>query len=170
MGLRIVRSFLLLLAGLLAVALNQVMTGYAVVFGITLVVSAAFTLVYVFLHFDENINQKVIMEMLTDGFGGLILFTSPNTDQNFVLVVFGFWVFFMGILYLVAGLMEEQNKPFLWAYTLLGIITIVSGFVIINFDLEGETMNTVLYLMGFILIIYSVISLYLLFKRKREIY
>ncbi len=170
MGLRITRSFLLLIAGLLAVALNQIMTGYAVIFGITLVVSAAFTLIYVFLHFDENINQKVIMEMLTDGFGGLIFFTYPSTDQNFIFIVFGFWVFFMGTLYLVSGLMEEQNKPFLWAYVLTGIISIVSGFVVINFDLEGQSMNTVLYLLGFVLIIYSATGLFLLFKRKREIY
>gem|GEM_PF-6271431 len=111
MGLRILRSFLLLLAGVLAVALNRIMTGYAVVFGIILVVSAALTLIYVFLHFDENINQKVVLEMLADGFAGLVLFTYPNFEQHFLFIVFGFWIFIMGGLYLVAALMEEKTNP-----------------------------------------------------------
>ncbi len=168
MGLRIVRSFILLIAGLLAVVLNQVMTGYAVVFGIALVGSAAFTLIYIFLHFDENINQKVVVEMLADGFAGLVLFTYPNSDQDFLLVVFGFWIFFMGALYLVAGLMDDENKPFLWSYTLMGIICMVFGFVAMNF--VQEFMDTAIYMMGFALIIYSGLNLYLLFKRKRGIY
>lgn len=170
MGLRILRSFLLLLAGVLAVALNRIMTGYAVVFGIILVVSAALTLIYVFLHFDENINQKVVLEMLADGFAGLVLFTYPNFEQHFLFIVFGFWIFIMGGLYLVAALMEEKNKPFLWEYALSGIISIVTGFVVVNFDLKSAGTNTAVYFMGFIMIIYSAAGLYLLFKRKQDVY
>ena len=170
MGLRIVRSFLLLLAGLLAVVLNNIMEGYSAVLAISLVVSAAFTLIYLFLHFDEKVNEIVLMEMLADGFAGLALFTYPNSSNDFLFIVFGFWVFFMGTLYLVAGLMDEGNKPFFWLYVLLGIISIVFGFVVMNFDMNTGEINTALYIVGFALIIYAGISLYLLFKRKREIY
>ena len=59
LGYRKTRSFLLLFAGLLALGLSHIMDGYAAVFGISLVVSAALTLVYIFIHFDETINQKI---------------------------------------------------------------------------------------------------------------
>lgn len=168
LGYRKARSFILLFSGLLALALNHTMDGYAVAFGITLLVASAFTLIYVFLRFDENINQKIVMEMIMDGFSGLVVFTYPTSDQNFLLIVFSFWILVMGILYLTSGLLEEKNKSYLWSYTLIGIMSIMLGFVIMHYD--KDYINSVLYLIGFALIIYSTSNLYFFYKRKQDIY
>ena len=170
MGLRITRSSLLLLAGLLAVFLNGIMEGYVAVFAITLVVSAAFTLIYIFLHFDEKVNEKVLMELLADGFAGVVLFTYPGSSNDFLFIVFGFWIFFMGTLFLSSGLLDEGHKPFFWLYVLLGIVNIIFGFAVMNFDLETGKTNVALYLIGFAMIVYAGISLFLLVKRKRDVY
>lgn len=162
------RSFILLFAGLLAIGLSHTMDGYAVVFGISLLVSSALTLLYVFLHFDENINPKIVMEMISDGFSGLVIFTYPASDENFLLIVFSFWILIMGMLYLTSGLMEESNKDYLWSYALVGIVLMVLGFVIMNYDEAYK--SSVLYVVGFTLLIYSGMNLYLLFKRKKEVY
>lgn len=167
-GYRKSRSAILLVAGFLAIALNHTMDGYAAVFGISLIVSSAITLLYVFLHFDEDINQKIVMEMLVDGFSGLVIFTYPTSDQYFLLIVFSFWIVFNGVLLLTSGLMVEKNKPNLWLYTLTGIMAIVLGFVILNYN--TEYISSVLYLVGFSLIIYSGFNLYLFLKNKRDIY
>ena len=165
---RIVRSFILLFAGLLAIALNHTIDGFSVVFGISLIIASILTLVYIFLHFDENVNQKTIMEMMLDGFSGLVIFTYPTSDQNFLLIVFAFWIVFNGILLLTSGLMDEKNKPYLWVYTLTGIMAIVLGFVTMHYD--AAYMDSVLYFIGFSLLIYSGVNLYLYFTRKTEIY
>ena len=167
-GYRKARSIILLFAGLLALGLSHTMEGYAVVFGISLLVSSALTLLYVFLHFDENINPKTVMEMIADGFSGLVLFTYPESNENFLLIVFSFWILIMGMLYLTSGLMEESNKDYLWSYALVGIVLMVLGFVIMNYDEAYK--SSVLYVVGFTLLIYSGMNLYLLFKRKKEIY
>jgi uncharacterized membrane protein HdeD (DUF308 family) len=168
LGYRKARAFILLFAGLLALGLSHTMDGYSVVFGISLLVSSAMTLVYVFLHFDETINPKVVMEMITDGFSGLAIFTYPVSNDDFLLIVFSFWIVFMGILLLTSGLLDEENKDYLWLYALIGIISMVLGFVILNYDAAYK--SSVLYVVGFTLLIYSGMSLYLIFKRKREIY
>jgi len=162
------RSFILLIAGLLAIGLSHTMDGYAVVFGISLLVSSALTLLYIFLHFDENINPKVVMEMIADGFSGLVLFTYPESNENFLLIVFSFWILIMGMFYLTSGLMDESNKDYLWSYVLVGIMLMVLGFVVLNYDAAYK--SSVLYVAGFTLMIYSGMNLYLLFKRKTEIY
>ena len=162
------RSFILLIAGLLAIGLSHTMDGYAVVFGISLLVSSALTLLYIFLHFDENINPKVVMEMIADGFSGLVLFTYPESNENFLLIVFSFWILIMGMFYLTSGLMDESNKDYLWSYVLVGIMLMVLGFVVLNYDETYK--SSVLYVVGFTLLIYSGMNLYLLYKRKTEVY
>jgi len=162
------RSFILLIAGLLAIGLSHTMDGYAVVFGISLLVSSALTLLYIFLHFDENINPKVVMEMIADGFSGLVLFTYPESNENFLLIVFSFWILIMGMFYLTSGLMDESNKDYLWSYVLVGIMLMVLGFVVLNYDTAYK--SSVLYVVGFTLLIYSGTNLSLLFRRKRGIY
>jgi uncharacterized membrane protein HdeD (DUF308 family) len=162
------RSFLLLFAGLLALGLSHTMDGYSVVYGISLIVSSVLTLIYIFLHFDENINPKIVMEMIADGFAGLVIFTYPISDQYFLLIDFSFWIVFMGALLLTSGLMEEKNKPYMWSYTMAGIILFVLGFVVMHY--QEEFMSSVLYLVGFTLLIYSGMTLYLLFKTKTDIY
>ena len=168
LGYRKARSIILLFAGLLAIGLSHTMDGYAVVLGISLVVSSALTLLYVFLHFDENINPKIVMEMIADGFSGLVLFTYPESNENFLLIVFSFWILIMGMLYLTSGLMEEKNKDYLWSYTLVGIMLMVLGFVIMHYDAEYK--SSVLYVVGFTLLIYSGSSLFLMIKRKTGVY
>lgn len=168
LGYRKVRSLVILFAGLLALALSHTMDGYAVVLGISLLVSSAFTLVYVFLHFDKNINPKIVIEMIVDGFSGLVLFTYPKSDHTFLLIVFSFWILMIGALYLTSGLMTEKNKPYMWTYALVGIVLMVLGFVVMHY--ETEYLNSVLYLLGFTLLIYAGTNLYLLFKRKIDIY
>jgi uncharacterized membrane protein HdeD (DUF308 family) len=168
LGYRKARFFILLFAGLLALGLSRTMDGYSVVLGISLLVSSALTLVYVFLHFDENINPKIVMEMITDGFSGLVIFTYPVSNENFLLIVFSFWIVFMGILLLTSGLLDEENKDYLWLYALTGIISMVLGFVVMHYDAAYK--SSVLYVVGFTLLIYAGMNLYLLFKRKREIY
>ena len=168
LGYRKARSFILLLSGLLAIALNHTMDGYSIVFGISLLISSAFTLIYIFLHFDDDINQKIVMEMIVDGFSGLVIFTYPTSDQNFFLIVFAFWIVFMGILYLTSGLMDQKHKAYLWSYALTGIMALMLGFVIMHY--KEEYMNSVLYLVGFTLLIYSGMNLYVYYKRKLEIY
>jgi len=168
LGYRKGRSFILLFAGLLALGLSHTMDGYAVIFAISLIVSSALTLVYVFLHFDEKINQKIVMEMIADGFTGLVIFTYPTSDSNFFLIVFSYWVLIMGMLLLTSGLMDEENKNYLWFYTLTGIVLMVLGFVVMHYD--AAYMNSVLYVAGFSLLIYTGVNLYLLYNRKKEVY
>lgn len=168
LGYRKARSVVLLIAGLLAIALNHTMDGFSVVFGISLIISSALTLIYLFLHFDENINQKTVMEMILDGFSGLVLFTYPSSDQYFLLIVFAFWIVFNGVMLLTSGLLEEKCKPYLWFYVLSGIMVIVLGFVILNYN--TVYIGSVLYVLGFSLIIYSGSNLYLYVTRKTEIY
>ena len=166
--LRNLRLFVLLAAGILAVTLNNTIEGFSVVFGLALIVSSALTVIFIFLNFDKDINQKIVMEMIMDGFSGLVLFTYPESGQNFFLIIFAFWIAVMGIFLLTSGLMDEDHKPFLWLYTLTGIIMLVLGFVIMNYN--EAYMSSIMYLVGFTMIIYTGTELYLTFKRHREIY
>ncbi|MEJ2595304.1 MAG: DUF308 domain-containing protein [bacterium] len=168
LGFRKARSFALLFAGLLALGLSHTMDGYAVVFGIALVVSAAFTLVYVFLHFDEKINPKIVMEMIADGFSGLVIFTYPYSDERFLMIVFAFWIVFMAAMLLTSGLMDESKKDRMWTYTLTGIVLLVLGFVIMHYN--EESMGSVLYLIGFTILFLAGVNLYLMYGMKREVY
>ena len=106
--------------------------------------------------------------MIADGFSGLVLFTYPESNENFLLIVFSFWILIMGMLYLTSGLMEEKNKDYLWSYTLVGIMLMVLGFVIMHYNVAYK--SSVLYVVGFTLLIYSGMNLILMIKRKTEVY
>lgn len=162
------RSFVILIAGLLAIALNHTMDGFSVVFGISLVVASAFTLIFVFFHFDEDINQKIVVEMIMDGFAGIVLFTYPNSNQDFLLVDFSFWILVMGALTLTSGLMEKSTQNYMWFYTLVSIMIMALGFVVMHY--RSELIDSVLYVIGFSLLIYSSMNIYLLYKRKKDVY
>jgi len=168
LNLRIARSIVLLFAGILAIVLNKTMEGYAVVFGLCLIVVSALTLLFVFFNFDKNINQKVVMEMIMDGFSGLVLFTYPISDQNFFLIVFAFWIVMMGVMLVTSGMMDKSKKELLWVYLLSGIALIVLGFVVMHY--EAAYRNSVLYFVGFTMMIYSGTNLYLFLRKKQEIY
>ena len=158
LSLRTIRFVILLLAGLAAIFLNQKMDGFSALFAITLSISAGLTVIFLFLNFDKQINDKVIMELIADGFAGIVLFTYPQSDERFFLIVFSFWIAWMGILYLTSGLLDKKNEKMMWLFTLTGIMLIILGFVIINYS--TELLSSVIYLVGFTLLIYSSFGLY----------
>ena len=164
LSLRIIRFVILLLAGLAAIFLNQKMNGFSALFAISLSISAALTVIFLFFYFDKQINDKVIMELISDGFAGIVLFTYPQSDERFFLIVFSFWIAWMGILYLTSGLLDKKNEKMMWLYTLIGIMLIILGFVILNYS--TEMLSSVIYLVGFTLIIYSSLGFYSNLLRK----
>ena len=164
LSLRTIRFVILLLAGLTAIFLNQKMNGFSALFAISLSISAALTVIFLFLNFDKQINDKVIIELIADGFAGIVLFTYPQSDERFFLIVFSFWIAWMGILYLTSGLLDKKNEKMMWLYTLIGIMLIILGFVILNYS--TEMLSSVIYLVGFTLVIYSSLGFYSNLLRK----
>ncbi len=168
LGYRLGRSALYLILAGIAISLKGNIDGLSFYFGVTALSSAGLTLIYLFMHFDESIPKELIAEMVVDAFAGLVIFTYPNSDNEFYLIIFSFWFAIMGTLMLTSGLMSKHNKDYLWLYALLGISYIVGGFSIMN--VTHESTGLVNYFMGFVLIIYAVTNGWLLLKRKREIY
>jgi len=168
LSLRKARSFVLLLSGLAAIVLNNTMDGYSTMFGISLVIAALLTVLHIFIYFDKPMNQKLLMELFLDGFSGVIIFTYSASDEGFFLTVFAFWSFIYGLFYLTSGLIEKENKSFLAFYTLIGLVMMVFGYMSLHFN--EDSLGSLIYLIGFALIIYSSANLYLLFKRKRDVY
>lgn len=162
------RSFIILFSGLAAVILNNTLDGYSAMFGITLVVAALISILNILVYFDKPMNEKVLMELLLDGFSGIIIFTYSASDEGFFLTVFAFWAFVYGLFYLTSGLIDKKNKSFLPFYTLIGIVMMIFGFMPLHFN--DESMSSIIYLIGFALIIYSSANLYLMFKRKTDVY
>ncbi len=162
------RSFVILLSGLAAIFLNNTLDGYSAMFGITLVIASLISILHVFVYFDKPMNEKFLMELLLDGFAGVIIFTYSNSDESFFLTVFAFWAFVNGLFYLTSGLIDKENKSFLPFYTLVGIIMMSLGFMPLHFN--NESLGSVIYLIGFAMIIYSSANLYLMFKRKQDVY
>jgi len=168
LGYRIARSIIYLALGVLALTLQGNINGLSIYFGVAAVTAAGMSLIYLFLHFDESMARENIIEMMMDGFSGLIIFTYPQSDNQFFIIVFSFWIAIVGVLMLTSGLFNKSNKDFLWFYALLGISYIVSGFSIMH--VTKETSGMIGYLIGFVLIIYSGANIWLLTKRKQEIY
>jgi len=167
MNLRIARSIVILLSGIAAVAFNQIMTGYSAFFGITLSIAALITVAYLFIHFDKEFDQKMIMELIADGFSGIVIFTYPQSNEAFFMIVFSFWIVFMGALFLSTAVANLKNKDSLPLFLLTGVILIVLGFVIINY--VSDSINSVNYLIGFAMIIYSSVNTYLYLTKKRGV-
>ncbi len=165
MTLRVARSAVLLLTGLATIILNQIMTGYPALFGIALTVGALLTVSWLFIHFNEPFDPFLIMELVADGFAGIVIFTYPHSGELFFMIVFSFWIVFMGILFLGSGVIRQQKKDKLAVYLISGIMLVVLGFVTINYT--SENMGSVNYLIGFATVVYSVINIYLLMSKKR---
>jgi cytochrome b subunit of formate dehydrogenase len=98
LGYRTGRNILFLILGFIAVSLKSNINGLSFYFGVAALSSAGLTLVYILLHFDENISREIITEMVIDGFSGLIIFTYPNSNNEFYMVIFSFWLAVMGTL------------------------------------------------------------------------
>lgn len=162
------RSLIILLSGLAAIILNNTVEGYSAMFGVTMVVASLISILHVFIYFDKPMNEKFLMELLLDGFSGVIIFTYNDSNESFFLTVFAFWAFVNGLFYLTSGLIDKENKSYLPFYTLVGIIMMSLGFMPLHFNVES--LGSVIYLIGFALIIYSSANLYLMFKRKQDVY
>ena len=158
----------ILFSGLAAIVLNNTVEGYSAMFGITLVVAALISVLHIFVYFDKQMNEKFLMELLLDGFSGVIIFTFNNSNEDFFLTVFAFWAFVNGMFYLTSGLIDKNNKSYLALYSLLGIALMSLGFMPLH--INEDSYGSVVYVIGFTLVLYSASNLYLLFKRKIDVY
>ncbi len=168
LGYRITRAALLLIPAILIFTTNISLDGVSIVFGVSLLIGAFGTMLFLFFHFDEEMNTKVMMEGLSDAFFGVVLFTYPTPDNRFFLIIFSVWIFYMGTLQLVSGLSSMEGTDYFWFYILAGIIFLVMGFVIMNYNPRFK--ESIPGLVAIVLILYSGTCLYLLMKRKKDIY
>lgn len=161
----IIRSSLLIIVAFLSLLFSLTINEFGFFFGVALLLGAALTAIYLFIHFDEHLNEKVIMEPLMDAFAGLVILTFPEISQRFVMVDFSFWIAMMGILYLAGGFFNHKSSNYFWLYVMTGLTLIIFGFVVMNYS--QETMGSVNYLMSFAVFIYGVVSIYLSIRRKK---
>jgi len=168
LGYRIGRVAVLAILAVLIGRLQGNINGISVFFGAGMLVSAFLTLIYVFINFDKNLDEKVVMEMIVDGFVGLVIFTYPHSDNTFFVIVFSFWIAIMGLFMLAAGLFNERNKDYFWFYVLAGIVNITFGFVIMH--VTDDNAGILGYLIAFVLLIYSYSHCRILCKKKHEVY
>ncbi|MDP2723156.1 MAG: DUF308 domain-containing protein [Bacteroidales bacterium] len=161
----IIRSSLLVIIAFASLLFSLTINEFGFFFGVTLLIGGALTAIYLFIHFDETLNEKVIMEALMDVFAGLAILTFPEISQRFVLVDFAFWMAMMGILYLSGGFFNHKKSKYFWLYVLSGLALIIFGFIIINYS--SETLGSVNYLMSFAIILYGIVGIYLAIARKK---
>ena len=167
-GYRISRAALLLIPALLLFFTHITLAGTSIVFGVTVLLGAFSTMLYLFFHFDKTINSKILMEGLADAFFGLVLFTYPHPSSQFFLIIFSSWIFFMGVLILVSGLVNMEDSDYFWLYILAGITFVSMGFVILNFNPRFK--ESIPVLTGIVLMLISGVHLFLLLKRKKDVY
>ena len=164
LGYRYTKYILLTILAIAMIVLSLSIQEFGIYFGVLLLVGAALSTVYLFIHFDENINEKIIIELAIDGFAGLIIFTYPAPDARFFMLDFSFWIAVMGMLHLTAGLFDNKNGRYFWLYILSGIMMIVFGFIILNYSTEH--IGSVVYLIAIVLAYYGLLNLYLTNKNK----
>ncbi len=168
LGYRISRVVLLLIPAVLIFFTDISLEGVSIAFGIVVLTGAFATMLYLFFRFDEKVNTKIMMEGLADAFFGLVLFTYPTPDNRFFLIIFSAWIFYMGTLYLVSGLGNMEGSDYFWLYILAGITFLAMGFVIMNYNPRFK--ESIPDLVAIVLVLYSGTCLYLLLKRKKDIY
>jgi len=156
-------SFLALLA-IATIALKLPIQEFGIYFGILLLVGVALTTIYLFIHFDENINQKLIIELGVDAFTGLVIFTAPEPSIRFFMLDFSFWIAVMGMLHFTSGLFDHKASKSFWVYIISGIMLIIFGFIILNYS--QDYLGSVIYLIGIVLAYFSFLNIYLLRKIK----
>lgn len=172
MGLRyrIARAALFIIPAIFAITTSMALVGLSFVFAATLFTASFLTLIFLYLHFDEYINPKIIMEMLTDAFVGIVLITFPSPSESFsvryFLIMFAVWIFANGIFLITSGIMDRRNKPWFWLLVVVGLTYITMGFVIMNYN--PQMMESAKWVVSFTLIAYSGIALFLLLKRKND--
>ena len=159
----VIRSSLLVIIAFASLLLSMTINEFGFFFGVALLIGGALTAIYLFIHFDETLNEKVIMEALIDVFAGLVILTFPEISQRFVLVDFAFWIAMMGILYLSGGFFNHKKSNYFWLYVLSGLALIIFGFIVMNYN--PETLGSVNYLMSFAIILYGIVGIYLAIAR-----
>lgn len=164
LGYRYTKYILLTILAIATLVLSLSIQEFGIYFGVLLLVGAALSAVYLFIHFDENINEKIIIELAIDGFAGLIIFTYPQPDERFFMLDFSFWIAVMGMLHLTAGLFDHKKSKYFWLYVLSGIMMIIFGFIILNYD--TEYLGSVVYLIAIVLVYYALLNIYLTNKIK----
>lgn len=164
LGYRYTKYILLTILALIMIVLSLSIQEFGIYFGVILLIGAILSAVYLFIHFDENINEKIIIELAIDGFAGLIIFTYPTPDARFFMLDFSFWIAVMGMLHLTAGLFDNKNSRYFWLYILSGIMMIVFGFIILNYS--SEYLGSVVYLIAIVLAYYGLLNIYLTSKIK----
>jgi len=167
-GLRVLRSVLFLIPAIIALTTDISLSGLSIVFGAVSLSAAFVTLIHLFIHFDQKINEKLIMEFVADIFFGIVLFTYPLPSGAFFLIIFSGWLFVMGILLLSSGLISLRKESLFGLYMLAGISYMTMAFVIMNYN--PDLLAMISYVLGIVLLTYSVINIFLLSKRKTELY
>jgi uncharacterized membrane protein HdeD (DUF308 family) len=164
LGYRYSKYILLAILAVATIIFTPTMQEFGIYFGILLLISAALTAVYLFIHFDENINEKLIIELAIDGFAGLIIFTYPEPNARFFMLDFSFWLAVMGILHFVSGLFDNKHSNLFWLYIISGIMMIVFGFIILNYS--TDYLGSITYLTGIVLGYLAFLNIYLIKKSK----
>ena len=159
-GYRIARSVLFALMAFATLALTLSVKEFGIYFGIALMIGAATTILYLFIHFNESVDQKIIIELAADIFAGIIVFTYPVPDDRFFMLDFSFWIAIMGMIHLATGIFDKSKSKFFWLFILSGIIMMVFGFLIVNYS--TDYLGSVAYLIGMVLLYYSGLNLYLI--------
>lgn len=161
-GLRLTRSVILALYGIATMVLALSIKEFGIYFGVLLMLSAILTTVYLFIHFNEKIDEKIIIELITDAFAGLIIFTYPEPTDRFFMLDFSFWIAIMGMIYTTTGIFNKNISSYIWLYILSGLMMIALGFIILNYS--TDYLGSVGYLIGIVLTYYSALNIYLAFK------
>jgi len=164
LGYRYTKYALLTILAITMMVLSLTIQEFGIYFGVLLLAGAALSTIYLFIHFDENINEKVIIELAIDGFAGLIIFTYPQPDARFFMLDFSFWIAIMGMLHLASGIFDKKNNKLFWLYILSGIMLIVFGFIILNYN--TDYLGSVVYLIAIVLAYYGLLNIYLTHKNK----
>jgi len=164
LGYRYTKYTLLALLAIVTLALKLPIHEFGIYFGILLLVGVALSTIYLFLHFDENVNQKLIIEIGIDAFAGLIIFTNPEPNVRFFLIDFSFWIVVMGMLHFVSGLFDHKNSNLFWLYLISGIMLVIFGFIILNYS--TNQLGSVIYLIGIVLFYYAMLNIFLIHKNK----
>jgi len=160
LGYRYTKYLLLAVLAVATLFLSLSIQEFGIYFGVLLLVGVALMAIYLFIHFDENINEKLIIELAIDGFAGLIIFTYPEPNARFFMLDFSFWIAVMGMLYFVTGLFDKKHSKLFWLYLISGIMMIVFGFIILNYS--TDYLGSVVYLISIVLLYYAVLNVYLL--------
>ncbi len=156
---RIARSVIYTLMAIATIGLTLSVKEFGIYFGIIMMIGAATTVLYLFIHFSEHVNEKVIIELAADIFAGLIVFTYPVPDDRFFMLNFSFWIAIMGMIHLATGLFDKSKSQYFWLFSLSGIMMLVFGFIIVNYN--TDFLGSVAYLIGIVLLYYSGLNLYL---------